>query len=107
MIPSSSYDKIFTENYSETNFVVTSMVFSPRARISVNIHWVSFRIFPYLRLNQLSVEFISHPKTIGQEMSESEHILRLYIMLKHGHQSFGTRHVRASNPNPAPNPLPE
>ncbi|KAJ7746187.1 hypothetical protein DFH07DRAFT_942721 [Mycena maculata] len=44
-------------------------------------------------LKQLSVKFMSHPKTIEQEMSESEHILRFHITLKCGHQSFGTRHA--------------
>ncbi|KAJ7884682.1 hypothetical protein B0H13DRAFT_1889893 [Mycena leptocephala] len=67
---SSSHEKIFTENYSETNFVVILVVFGPRSSTLVNIYWVSLMIFPYLRLTYLSVEFPPHPKTIRQEMSE-------------------------------------
>jgi hypothetical protein len=48
--PSSSHEKIFTENYSETNFEVTLVVFGPWSSTLVNIHWVSLRISPYLRL---------------------------------------------------------
>jgi hypothetical protein len=73
--PSSSHEKIFTENYSETNFVVTLVVFGPRSSNLVNIHSFSLSIFPYLKLTYLSVEFPPPPKTIGQEMSECESIL--------------------------------
>ncbi|KAJ7909452.1 hypothetical protein B0H13DRAFT_1877736 [Mycena leptocephala] len=49
---------------------ITLVVFGPRSSTLVNIHWVSLKIYPCLRLTYLSVEFLPPPKTIGQEMSE-------------------------------------